>query len=158
MNSNSSSLFSLAHDLLTYGLDGSPIYADQFTRLNRDVYERAIELYNTRGTTVEEEAELCLGLLVAFAATIYDNGSKQECIQSVLDRSWEVLPKLPPSLLKVRLLTYCYGEFYDESLAKEAHEIINTWNKGELTLEQTEIVEELKDFEENQYPFEEVKG
>ena len=119
MNSNSSSLFSLAHDLLTYGLDGSPIYADQFTRLNRDVYERAIELYNIHGATAEEEAELCLALLVAFAATIYDNGCKQEYIQNVLDRSWGVLPKLSASLLKVRLLTYCYGEFYDESLAKE---------------------------------------
>lgn len=156
MDSNSSSLFSLAHHLLTYGLDGSPIYADQFTRLNRDVYERAIELYNTRGTTVEEEAELCLGLLVAFAATIYDNGSKQQYVQNVLDRSWEVLPKLSPSLLKVRLLTYCYSEFYDESLAKEAHVIISTWNKEELTLEQAEAIEELKGVEENQYPFEEV--
>lgn len=94
---------------------------------------------------------------MAFAATIYDNGSKQECIQNVLDRSWEVLPKLSPSLLKVRLLTYCYGEFYDESLAKEAHEIINTWNKEELALEQAEIIEELKSFEENPYQFEEVK-
>ena len=125
--------------------------------MNRDVYERAIELYDTRGTTVEEEAELCLGLLVAFAATIYDNGSKQEYIQNVLDRSWEVLPKLSPSLLKVRLLTYCYSEFYDEELAKEAHEIINTWNKEELTLEQVEIVEELKGFEDSQYPWEEVE-
>jgi len=158
MDSNSSSLFSLAHHLLTYGLDGSPVYADQFTCLNRDVYERAIELYNTRGVTVEEEAELCLGLLVAFAATIYDNGSKQEYIQNVLDRSWEVLPKLSPSLLKVRLLTYCYSEFYDESLAKEAHEIINTWNKAEFTSEQLEIIKELQNFEENPYPFEEVKG
>lgn len=158
MDSNSSSLFSLAHHLLTYGLDGNPVYADQFTCLNRDVYERAIELYNTRGATIEEEAELCLGLLVAFAATIYDNGNKQECIQSVLDRSWEVLPKLSPSLLKVRLLTYCYGEFYDDELAKEAHEIINTWDREELTLEQAEIVEELKNFEGNQYLFEEVKG
>ena len=94
---------------------------------------------------------------MAFAATIYDNGSKQECIQSVLDRSWEVLPQLSPSLLKVQLLTYCYSEFYDESLAKEAHEIINTWNKEELTLEQVEIVEELKGFEDSQYPWEEVK-
>lgn len=156
MDSNSSSLFSLAHHLLTYGLDGSPIYADQFTRLNRDVYEQAIELYNTRGATVEEEAELCLGLLVAFAATIYDNGSKQQYVQNVLDRSWEVLPKLSPSLLKVRLLTYCYSEFYDESLAKEAHVIISTWNKEELTLEQAEAIEELKGVEENQYPFEEI--
>lgn len=156
MDSNSSSLFSLAHHLLTYGLDGSPIYADQFTRLNRDVYERAIELYNSHGTTAEEEAELCLGLLVAFAATIYDNGSKQQYVQNVLDRSWEVLPKLSASLLKVRLLTYCYSECYDEGLAKEAHEIINTWDKRELTLEQAEIVEELKGFEENQYPWEEI--
>ena len=146
MNSNSSSLFSLAHDLLTYGLDGSPIYADQFTRLNRDVYERAIELYNIHGATAEEEAELCLALLVAFAATIYDNGCKQEYIQNVLDRSWEV-----------RLLTYCYGEFYDESLAKEAHEIINTWDETGLSLEQAEIAEELKGFEENQYPWEELE-
>lgn len=151
------SLFSLAHSLLVYGLDGSPIYVDQFTRLNRDVYERALELYGTQGKTVEEEAELCLGLLVAFAATIYDNGHKQQYIQQVLDRSWEVLPKLPDSLLKVRLLVYCYSEVYDENLAQEAHAIINTWNKSELTLEQVEIIEELGNFEENQYPLEEVK-
>lgn len=47
-------------------------------------------------------------------------------------------------------------EFYDEKLAKEAQKIINTWNKTELTLEQAEIIEELKNFEENPYPFEEV--
>ena len=77
--------------------------------------------------------------------------------RQVLDRSWEVLPKLSASLLKVRLLTYCYGEFYDESLAKEAHEIINTWDETGLSREQAEIAEELKGFEENQYPFEEVE-
>ncbi|MEL5892868.1 UpxZ family transcription anti-terminator antagonist [Bacteroides sp. GD17] len=151
------SLYTLAHQLLTLGMDGSPIYADQFTRLNRDVYEQALHLYGTRGNTVEEEAELCLGLLVAFAATIYDNGRKQQYVQNVLDRSWEVLPKLPASLLKVRLLTYCYGEVYDEELAKEAHGIIDTWDEGGLTLEQVEIVEELRNIEENTYPFEEIE-
>lgn len=109
------SLFSLAHRLLTYGLDGSPIYMDEFTRLNRDVYEQALELYGTRGKTVEAEAELCLGLLAAFAATIYDNGHKQQYIQQVLGRSREVLPELSASLLKVQLLTYCYSEVYDEN-------------------------------------------
>ncbi|MCD8183379.1 MAG: UpxZ family transcription anti-terminator antagonist [Bacteroides sp.] len=148
------SLCTLAHSLLTYGLDGSPIYVDQFTRLNREVYEQAIELYGTRSTSVESEAELCLGLLVAFTATIYDNGRKQQYIQHILDCSWEVLPRLSPSLLKVRLLTYCYSEVYDEELAQEAHAIINTWEKSNLTLEQVEIMEELKNFEENQYPFE----
>ena len=151
------SLFSLAHNLLVYGLDGSPIYVDQFTRLNRDVYEQALDLYGTRGKTVEAEAELCLGLLVAFAAVIYDNGHKQEYIQNVLDRSWEILPQLPASLLKVQLLVYCYSEVYDEELSRQAHNIIDTWAKSLLTLEQVNIIDELKSFEENQYPWEVIE-
>ena len=151
------SLFSLAHNLLVYGLDGSPIYVDQFTRLNRDVYEQALDLYGTRGKTVEAEAELCLGLLVAFAAVIYDNGHKQEYIQNVLDRSWEILPQLPASLLKVQLLVYCYSEVYDEELARQANNIIDTWDKSLLTLEQVNIIDELKSFEENQYPWEVIE-
>lgn len=151
------SLFSLAHNLLVYGLDGSPIYVDQFTRLNRDVYEQALDLYGTRGKTVEAEAELCLGLLVAFAAVIYDNGHKQEYIQNVLDRSWEILPQLPASLLKVQLLVYCYSEVYDEELARQVHNIIDTWDKSLLTLEQVNIIDELKSFEENQYPWEVIE-
>ena len=130
---------------------------DEFTRLNRDVYEQALELYGTRGKTVEAEAELCLGLLAAFAATIYDNGHKQQYIQQVLGRSREVLPELSASLLKVQLLTYCYSEVYDEKLVEEAHCIIDTWNKTELTLEQVDIIEDLKNFEENQYPWEVVE-
>ena len=151
------SLFSLAHNLLVYWLDGSPIYVDQFTRLNRDVYEQALDLYGTRGKTVEAEAELCLGLLVAFAAVIYDNGHKQEYIQNVLDRSWEILPQLPASLLKVQLLVYCYSEVYDEELSRQAHNIIDTWDKSLLTLEQVNIIDELKSFEENQYPWEVIE-
>ena len=148
------SLYTLAHQLLTLGMDGSPIYADQFTRLNRDVYEQALHLYGTRGNTVEEEAELCLGLLVAFAATIYDNGRKQQYVQNILDRSWDVLPKLPPSLLKVRLLTYCYGEVYDDELAKEAHGIIDTWDLASLTSEQQEAIAEFRNIVDNPYPWE----
>ncbi|MCD8184397.1 MAG: UpxZ family transcription anti-terminator antagonist [Bacteroides sp.] len=157
MNNSVPSLYTQAHHLLTYGLDGSPIYTDEFTRLNRDVYEQALELYGTYGDTAESEAELCLSLLVAFAATIYDNGRKEQYVQNILDRSWGVLPKLPSLLLKVRLLAYCYSEFYDEELAQEAHNIINTWDKSKLTPEQVEIIEELNNFEENQYPWEEVE-
>lgn len=45
MSDQVSSLFSLAHSLLTLGQDGSPIYVDSFTRLNRDVYESALNSY-----------------------------------------------------------------------------------------------------------------
>lgn len=150
------SLYTLAHQLLTLGMDSTPIYSDHFAELNREVYNRALELYNARAGETPE-AELCLSMLLAFNATIYNNGHKQKYIQEMLDRSWEVLPKLAPSLLKVRLLTYCYSEVYEEELAAEAHAIINTWKKKELTLEQVEIIEELANFEENQYPWEVVE-
>lgn len=154
MSDQVSSLFSLAHSLLTLGQDGSPIYVDSFTRLNRDVYESALNSYGKHGSTPEVEAELCLGLLVAFNATMYDNGHKQEYIQKVLERSLDVLPQIPASLLKVRLLTYCYGEVYTEELAKEAHAIIDSWVTFRLTAEQKEVIEELKNIEENPYPWE----
>ena len=145
MSDQVSSLFSLAHSLLTLGQDGSPIYVDSFTRLNRDVYESALNSYGKHGSTPEAEAELCLGLLVAFNATMYDK---------VLERALNVLPLIPASLLKVRLLTYCYGEVYAEELAKEAHVIIDSWGTFRLTAEQKEAMEELKNIEENPYPWE----
>ncbi len=156
MSEQVSSLFSLAHSLLTLGQDGSPIYVDHFTRLNREVYEQALSLYGNYGSTPEAEAELCLGLLVAFNATAYDNGHKQQYIQNILERSFNVLPKLPASLLKVRLLTYCYGEVYEEELIREAYAIIATWDVTQLAVEQQEVIEELKNIEENPYPWEEV--
>lgn len=137
-------LYSISHQLLTLGSDGSPVYLDQLSRLNRDVYEQALQLYNTHGDTPEAEGELCLGLLLAFIATVYDNGRKRQYIQQVLHRSLAVLPQLSPSLLKVRLLTYCYSEVYDEALLAEARSIIASWDKAALTLEQVEIRDELE--------------
>lgn len=156
MSEQVSSLFSLAHSLLTLGQDGSPIYVDHFTRLNREVYEQALSLYGNYGSTPEAEAELCLGLLLAFNATAYDNGHKQQYIQNILERSFNVLPKLPASLLKVRLLIYCYGEVYEEELIREAYAIIATWDVTQLAVEQQEVIEELKNIEENPYPWEVV--
>ena len=149
MSDQVSSLFSLAHSLLTLGQDDRPIYVDDFTRLNS---------YGKHSSTPEAEAGLCLGLLVAFNATMYDNGHKQEYIQKVLDRSFNVLPLIPASLLKVRLLTYCYGEVYEEELAKEAHSIIDSWGTFRLTEEQKEVVEELRNIEENPYFWEDIEG
>ena len=75
----------------------------------------------------------------------------------VFNRICHVLEHLPVSLLKVRLLTYCYGEIYEEVLLQEAYAIIEGLNKDNLTAGQTEIIEELKNIEENPYPFEEVE-
>ena len=100
---------------------------------------------------------LCLALLMGYNATIYDNGDKERKKQVILDRIYNIMSQLPASLLKMRLLTWGYSETYDEELAHEAHQLIETWNISDLTDEQKEIIEELRNFEENQYPWEEVQ-
>lgn len=148
----------LAHDLMYIGIDDTPLYSDNFARLNKSVLILSDALFLCKGCDLEEEANLCLALLMGYNATIYDNGDKQQKKQVILDRISTVLEKLPASLLKVRLLTYCYGEVYEESLAQDAREIINSWDSKFLTSEQIEIIEELTNIESNPYPWEEISS
>lgn len=146
-----------AHELMYLGMDGEPVYSDTFCWLNKEVLVKSDSLFFAQSSDVEEEANLCLALLMGYNATIYDDGDKEQKKQMVLNRICYVLEHLPVSLLKVRLLTYCYGEIYEEVLLQEAYAIIEGWNKDNLTSGQTEIIEELKNIEENPYPFEEVE-
>ena len=107
-------LQSLAHELLYLGVDGAPIYTDHFRQLNKEVLEQSDALYPQRGATPEEEANICLALLMGYNATIYNQGDKEEKKQVVLNRCWDVLDQLPATLLKCQLLTYCYGEVFEE--------------------------------------------
>ena len=152
-------LYSLSWKLIHLGLDGTPIYSCEFSRLNGEVFRLCNELYaeGCEYAAVEERAFFYLSLLKGYVATFCDDGDKQDRIQSILDRCWEILEQLPASLLKVRLLVWCYSETYDEELARKAHALIDTWNLSELTDEQEEVMEELKNFEENQYPWEKVE-
>ena len=143
-----------AHELMYLGMDGEPIYSDTFCRLNKELLVKSDSLFSSQSSNIEEEANLCLALLMGYNATIYDYGDKGQKKQAVLDRIYNVLEKLPDSLLKVRLLTYTYGEVYEESMLQEVHSIMDNWNKSALTVEQTEVMEELKNIEENPYPFE----
>ena len=146
-----------AHELMYLGMDGEPVYSDTFCRLNKEVLVKSDSLFSAQSSDVEEEANLCLALLMGYNATIYDDGDKEQKKQTILNRICHVLEHLPVSLLKVRLLTYCYGEIYEEVLLQEAYAIIEGWNKDNLTSEQTAIIEELKNIEENPYPFEVVE-
>ena len=146
----------LAHELMYLGMDGNPIYSDDFCRLNKEVLVKSDSLFPEKGADSIEEANLCLALLMGYNATIYDYGDKEQKKQAVLDRISNILEQLPPSLLKVRLLSYCYGEVYEESMLQEAHSIIDSWDKNTLTFDQMEIIGELKNIEENPYPFEEI--
>ena len=148
-----------AHDLMYLGMDGSPIYSDDLSRRNSEVYRLTTTLYNsgTWGTTVEEQANVCLALLMGYGASFVDHGEKQRHVQKVLDCCWDVLDALPASLLKLRLLTTCYGEVFDESLADEGRSIIASWSVASLTAEQQEAVDEFQNVVDNPYPWEEME-
>ena len=154
LQSQIDALCHVTNELLNLGFDGTPLYSNRFCELNTEVYRQSEALFLSHGSTAEEEAQLCYALLTGFHATIYDHGDKNQKIQSILNRSWNVLEQLSVSLLKCQLLVACYGEVYEEELAKEAHSIIDTWDISSLTSEQTEIIGELRNLEENQYPFE----
>ena len=53
LESEISALYASAHELCYLGMDGRPIYSDQFTRLNRDVFSQANALYDKRGNSHE---------------------------------------------------------------------------------------------------------
>ena len=147
----------IAHKLMCFGMDGTPVYSDTFCRLNKEVLVLSDSLFPVQGSGTEEEANVCLALLMGYNATIYDNGDKEQKKQIALNRACELLGRLPASLLKVRLLAYTYGEVYEESLLQEAHTIVDSWDKEAMITEQVEAVKELRNIEENPYPFEEVE-
>ena len=147
----------IAHELMCFGMDGTPVYSDTFCRLNKEVLVLSDSLFPVQGSGTEEEANACLALLMGYNATIYDNGDKEQKKQIALNRACELLGRLPASLLKVCLLAYTYGEVYEESLLREAHTIVDSWDKEAMITEQVEAVKELRNIEENPYPFEEVE-
>ncbi|MBD9094957.1 MAG: transcriptional regulator [Bacteroides oleiciplenus] len=145
-----------AHELMYLGMDGSPVYSDDLSRRNGEVYRLTTALYNSgaKGSTFEEQASVCLALLMGYSASFIDHGEKQKHVQEVLDRCWDILDVLPASLLKLRLLTACYGEVFDDSLADEAYVIIASWNSMPLTSEQQEAITEFQNVIDNPYPWE----
>ena len=153
------SLQRAAHELMYLGMDGSPVYSDDLSRRNGEVYRLTTALYNSsvKGSTVEEQANVCLALLMGYNASFIDHGEKQEHVQEVLNRCWDILDALPASLLKLRLLTACYGEVFDEPLADEGRVIINSWDSASLTSDQQEAIAEFQNVVDNPYLWEYIE-
>lgn len=152
------SLQRAAHELMYLGMDGSTVYSDDLSRLNGEVYRLTTALYDSgaKGSTIEEQAHVCLALLMGYNASFIDHGEKHKHVQAILDRCWDILDSLPSSLLKLRLLTVCYGEVFDEPLADEARAIIASWDSTLLSIEQKEAIEEFQNVVDNPYQWEYV--
>ena len=133
----------LARQQLFLDYIDEPVYADDISRVNTEIRHLVDALFPVRGKDAEQEAALCLSLLMGYNAVIYgqDDDKKK---QIILDRIFRILNQLSPSLLKCQLLIYCYGEVLDAALADEANEIINSWQERGLTKEEQKIAETLE--------------
>ena len=67
-----------AHELMYLGMDGEPIDSDSFCRLNKEVLVKSNSLFSSKSSDIEEEANLCMALLMGYNATIYDYGDKNK--------------------------------------------------------------------------------
>lgn len=141
--------------LLSLGEQSEDIYADDLFRLDKEVAGLVASLSGKKGMTLEEEASLCLALLMGYSACMYVTHRERK-VQSVLNRCWNILDKLPDSFLKCRLLVFCYGETYEEELAQEACHIMKNWEDSDLAEEKQEMKEYLKALRECAYPHGEV--
>ena len=85
-------------------------------------------------------------------------GDKDASLQMVYSRNGlRDTVTVRTSLLKLRLLTACYGEVFDEPLADEGRSIIASWSVASLTAEQQEAVDEFQNVVDNPYPWEEME-
>ena len=92
-------LHNQAHRLLHIECSGSYLYADDLAQLN--------ELYPLHGSTPEQDASLCLALLLGYSVSLYASLEDDLKREHILSRSLELLETLPPSPLKDDLYTVC---------------------------------------------------
>lgn len=136
------------HELFRPSDQGIYVNIEDVIRLNKEIRTGIESLYPAEVSDVNEEAALCAVLLQAYGQLMYQDDRDEKRKQSLLDRSARLLDRTPSSLLRCRLLVYCYGEVYEPILADEAHAIMNSWQDHELTEEELELIETLRVLEE----------
>ena len=83
------------------------VYIDDIARLNKEIHEQINDLYPCHGTTAEQEAALCLSLLMGYSVSMYANSEDEAKKKTVLRRSQMILKKLSPTSLRFQLSTIC---------------------------------------------------
>lgn len=133
----------VAERLAYFQDDGEYSYIDKYKEILSWIYRACRELIRFHGENDDEEAEICLSVLIGYSTTVRNAKN----IQRAVDRAYQVLPRLTPSLLKCQLLIYCYIEACDESLIREAKLIIDSWKEGEMGEEEKKVRELLENLE-----------
>ena len=81
------------------------VYVDDLARLNNEIHEQINDLYLYHGETTEQEAALCLSLLMGYSVSMYANPEDEIKKQTILIRSQKIIQNLFSSPLKNRLHT-----------------------------------------------------
>jgi len=76
------------------------------------IHEQINDLYPCHGKTAEQEAALCLSLLMGYSVSMYANSEDEAKKKTVLRRSQMILKNQLPSPLKIQLHT-----IYDKLLS-----------------------------------------
>lgn len=93
------------HALLHKSHSMECVYIDDIARLNKEIHEQINDLYPCHGTTAEQEAALCLSLLMGYSVSMYANPEDEIKKQTILIRSQKIIQNLFSSPLKNRLHT-----------------------------------------------------
>ena len=88
------------------------VYVDDLARLNNEIHEQINDLYPCHGKTAEQEAALCLSLLMGYSVSMYANSEDEAKKKTVLRRSQMIMKNQLPSPLKIQLHT-----IYDKLLS-----------------------------------------
>ena len=77
--------------LLHMGENMDCICVDDLSLLNKEIHEQINDLYPYHGKTVEQEAALCLSLLMGYSVSMYANSEDEAKKKTVLRRSQMIL-------------------------------------------------------------------
>ena len=107
LQENIDDLQKLSDRLLHISDENGYVYADDLSELHQAIHEKIIDLYSQRGKTPEQDATLCLAILMGYNVLMYANPEDEARKRDVFIRSRKLLNSLPPSLLKEQLSTLC---------------------------------------------------
>ena len=125
-NSLCNSVSSVVKKLLEYGGDGTHVYVNELTALNKELRNLCADLLLQKGKSPEEEAEILVTLFKGYDTMLFNFSLENEqVVQELLDRSMTVLEKLSASVLKCQLLLECFEQMGDEELIREVKNIVN---------------------------------
>ena len=124
-------------------MDGEPVYSDTFCRLNKEVLVKSDSLFSAQSSDVEEEANLCLALLMGYNATIYDDGDKEQkkqahqfernTIEQRLATAWkrgEIIFRSASWPEIIERISHYYGIEIDQETTKVPEERFRILQKG----------------------------